>query len=138
MRKPRHEIEVKFDVAPRNVTVLQRLLRQRSKRPPVRETLTSVYYDTSRQLLRRSGVTLRVRQIGRRHVQTVKYIAPATGLLDRAEWEWPVRGAAPDLKLARKSGLAVFRDLTAAHVAPLFKTTAHRTKFMIGIRKSLI
>jgi inorganic triphosphatase YgiF len=138
MRKPRHEIEVKFDVAPRNVAVLERLLRQRSKRSPAREALTSVYYDTSRQLLRRSGVTLRVRQIGRRFVQTVKYIAPAKGLLDRAEWEWPVRSATPDLKLARKTRLAVFRELTPAHVAPLFKTTAHRTKFMIGIRKSLI
>jgi inorganic triphosphatase YgiF len=138
MRKPRHEIEVKFEVAPRNVIHVQRVLRQRSKRPAIRETQTSVYFDTQRQLLRRSGVTLRVRQIGRRHVQTIKYIAPATGLLDRAEWEWPVPGPEPELRLARKTGLRSFRDQPSPTILPVFKTTTRRTRFLIGGRKSLI
>jgi inorganic triphosphatase YgiF len=138
MRKPRHEIEVKFEVAPRNVTHLQRVLRQRAKRPAVRETLTSVYFDTPRHLLRRSGITLRVRQTGRRYTQTVKYIAPATGLLDRAEWEWAVPGPGPDLKLARKTGLRAFADQLAPKIAPVFRSTTRRMRFMIAGRRSLI
>lgn len=64
-----------------------------------RKHLKSVYYDTPEHLLRRSGLSLRVRQSGARFVQTVKTDA-ADDPLRRGEWEASVPSLAPDLALA--------------------------------------
>src|SRR6516165_5019 len=61
--------------------------------------LKDTYYDTPAGVLRGAGVTLRVRQCGKRFVQTMK-LAPAEGdlALRRGEWETPVAGIAPDFR----------------------------------------
>lgn len=64
-----------------------------------RKHLKSVYYDTPERLLRRNGLSLRVRQSGARFVQTVKTDAADDPLL-RGEWEASVASLAPDLALA--------------------------------------
>ena len=64
-----------------------------------RKHLKSVYYDTPERLLRRNGLSLRVRQSGARFVQTVKTDA-ADDPLRRGEWEASVPSLAPDLALA--------------------------------------
>ncbi len=57
--------------------------------------LHSVYYDTADQALRRAGLGLRVRKVGRRFVQTLKS-NDAGALLARGEWEVWVSGLEPD------------------------------------------
>ncbi|MBR0993216.1 CHAD domain-containing protein [Bradyrhizobium japonicum] len=64
-----------------------------------RKHLTSVYYDTPERMLRRNGLSLRVRQSGARFVQTVKTEA-ADDPLRRGEWEASVASLTPDLALA--------------------------------------
>lgn len=64
-----------------------------------RKHLKSVYYDTPERLLRRNGLSLRVRQSGARFVQTVKTDA-VDDPLRRGEWEASVPSLAPDLALA--------------------------------------
>lgn len=64
-----------------------------------RKHLKSVYYDTPERLLRRNGLSLRVRRSGARFVQTVKTEA-ADDPLRRGEWQASVPSLAPDLALA--------------------------------------
>ena len=63
--------------------------------------LDSTYFDTRDRRLTARGITLRVRKIGRRYVQTIKTAGKgsAGGLSTRSEWEWPVDGPKPDLSV---------------------------------------
>ena len=60
------ETEIKFEVSPGD---LQKLASSRSLRPSdgqiaEHQHLVSTYFDTPDQLLRRNGISLRVRQVG--------------------------------------------------------------------------
>src|ERR1700761_660934 len=67
-----------------------------------RRHLKSVYYDTKKRTLWRNGLSLRVRQVGTRFVQTVKAQESQEGdnPLRRGEWEAAVPSLKPDLALA--------------------------------------
>ena len=96
-----------------------------------RKHLKSVYYDTADRLLRRNGLSLRVRQSGTRFVQTVKTDA-AEDPLRRGEWEASVSSLAPDLALA----MAFIPEKLRGHLAiqPLeavFSTDIRRHACMI-------
>ncbi|MBR0880156.1 MULTISPECIES: CYTH and CHAD domain-containing protein [Bradyrhizobium] len=99
--RPAGEIELKllvdadrmahFNAAP--------VITANARNKGTRKHLKSVYYDTAERLLRRNGLSLRVRQSGARFVQTVKTDA-ADDPLRRGEWEASVSSLAPDLALA--------------------------------------
>jgi len=82
---------------------MPKLLRHPALRPLRRgRTRTahtsSTYFDTPDFRLQRDGVVLRVRQTGRRWVQTLKGPPQASGGLHaRAEYEWPVEGPKIDM-----------------------------------------
>ncbi len=57
--------------------------------------MSSVYYDTPDWALRKHGITLRVRHVQGRFVQTVKREAESN-LFDRGEWETEIGGPEPD------------------------------------------
>ena len=61
------------------------------------------------------GLSLRVRRIGRRHIQTIKQESGESAALStRNEWEHPIGGRQPDLDVARDAACAesdVERDL---------------------------
>ena len=59
------------------------------------DSLTSIYFDTPDQQVRRGGYSLRVRQVGEAHVQTVKATGSNNAIFARSEWEVPVAGNAP-------------------------------------------
>jgi len=90
--------------------------------------LTSVYCDTADGALERSGMTFRLRKIGRRFVQTVKCMpAPDDGPLSRPEWEIPVAGPEPDLPaLLPLLPAEVQAVLAAAPLQPVFTTKVRR------------
>ncbi|MGY2047142.1 CYTH and CHAD domain-containing protein [Methylobacterium sp. JK268] len=88
--------------------------------------LTSVYFDTEDRRLREAGYTLRVRHDGARHVQTVKSAGTGAGLFDRAEWEWEVAGAEPDLEPLGETPVAGLLGRKSV-LRPLFSATVSRS-----------
>jgi inorganic triphosphatase YgiF len=92
--------------------------------------MMGTYFDTEDQFLKRSDLSLRVRESDNRHIQTLKRVGPASGgLFVRDEWEHDVPGATPDVLLiedddVRKS-LAKLNGTAA--LRPIFETDIKRT-----------
>ncbi|WIW49903.1 CHAD domain-containing protein [Bradyrhizobium sp. 62B] len=98
-----------------------------------RRHLKSVYYDTSERLLRRNGLSLRVRQSGARFVQTVK-TEVADDPLRRGEWEANVASFVPDLALAMPFIPEKLRSSLEAHpLEAVFTADVHRHARMIDL-----
>lgn len=99
----------------------------------VRKHLKSVYYDTSGRLLRRNGLSLRVRQNGARFVQTVKTDA-ADDPLRRGEWEASVPSLTPDLALAMPFIPEKLRShLETQPLEAVFTADVHRHARMVDL-----
>jgi len=118
------EIELKLLVAWPDVPQLTASPMWQDQEP---RALTSIYFDTADQRLRRAGLTLRLRA----GIQTLKVIAPkAAGLFERAEWEHPVQGTTPDLSLLAQTPLAAV-DLNANLLQPVFLIHVDRRTALI-------
>src|SRR5581483_3482007 len=90
--------------------------------------LRNVYYDTPHLALHQRGVVVRVREAGRRYIQTVKSAngAGASGLFQRDEWERPVAGPKPDLSGIEDPALRRELGATASQLAPVFSSEVSR------------
>ncbi|RXH41587.1 CYTH and CHAD domain-containing protein [Bradyrhizobium zhanjiangense] len=132
------ETELKFRVAPRNLSSVLRKGRLSGRRgDQCEQSLASTYYDTTKHKLRRHGVTLRVRKIEGRYVQTVK--AGGAGSVTRGEWEHEVSGANPDLSKTRQTPLQELATRKLPRkLKPVFRTDIHRMAQARRVRKSQI
>ncbi|MGE5545339.1 MAG: CHAD domain-containing protein [Solirubrobacterales bacterium] len=131
-----NEVELKLGLQPED---MERLRRQRAWRAhlqqrPTVARLRSVYFDTAEFDLARAGITLRVRTIGRRHLQTVKHAGSrVAGLFTRREWETGIPSPAPDRLLMRSTGLPPLQnDDILGRLAPVFTTLVHRTVYRLA------
>jgi triphosphatase len=123
------ENEVKFEVSPGDLERLSaaRSLRPANGQPAKHKYFVSTYFDTPKHVLRRNGVSLRVRQVGKKHVQTIKTARDGIAL-GRGEWESKIESSEPDFRAARGTALEsllsknIRRDLD-----PIFTTHVHRT-----------
>ncbi|KAA0681914.1 CYTH and CHAD domain-containing protein [Roseomonas genomospecies 6] len=123
------ETELKLAVRAEDMAKLRSCpaVASRAKGKAGTKTLESTYYDTADRRLAGRLVTLRVRKVGDRHLQTVKG-APERGELGRAEWEHPVSGPAPDLSaIAAQEALDLLGSVGEAELQPLFTTVIQRT-----------
>ena len=124
------EVELKFEVPPGGARHLAGLPALRRNGGPAQEkNLVSVYFDTPKRKLQKHGLSLRVRHIGDKRVQTIKANGDAAaGLFSRGEWEKAITSDTPDLRAARHSplGSLLTRKLKRA-LAPVFETRVHRT-----------
>ncbi len=132
---PPREIELKLEVPEQALARLTRnpllrTIRKGTRRPA---SLVSVYYDTDTHTLRKHGLTLRVRRIGRRHVQTIKRESGARSpLMDRCEWEHDIAGGKPNFALVLDSGLeSILSKKLQAKLKPLFETRVRRNVYPI-------
>src|SRR5262249_3298603 len=92
------EIELKLQVAPENIPVLRNHPHfANAFNDSILQTLNSVYFDCPDNFLREHGLTLRVRQIGNKHIQTIKSVDQGSDWLERSEWEQTIEGDQPDL-----------------------------------------
>ena len=137
---PPREIELKLDVQVHNLPRLtdSSVLKGASKSAAKPIDLVSVYFDTNKLQLHQKGLSLRVRRIGRRHVQTIKQENNRNAaLLARGEWEHDVPAKQPDLNAARDTTLPrlVNNQLQRA-LKPVFETNVWRRVFQFRIDQS--
>lgn len=99
------ETELKLLIEPADVEALRKhpLLKKYASDPPHEEMLAGLYFDTPNYDLRRADAGLRVRQVGKDWIQTLKIGGQAVGgLHQRQEWESKVDGPTPDLAALRE------------------------------------
>ena len=129
------EIELKLEVPEPDLPRLtaSSLLRKASKSVAKPVNLVSVYFDTSKLQLHQQGLSLRVRRIGRRYVQTIKQENNGnTALFARGEWEHDVPAKQPDLNAARETALApLLNKKLRRALKPVFETHVRRKVFQI-------
>lgn len=134
------ETEIKFEVTPAD---LEKLAASRSLRPGNGELVThqhlvSTYFDTPKHVLRRNGVSLRVRQAGKKHIQTIKTATNGVAI-GRGEWEKRVDGNEPDLRAARGTPLdELLSKRVRRELDPVFSTHIHRTVVPLRPGKSQV
>src|SRR5258708_39847473 len=100
--KDHSEVELKFELSAR---AAERLRRHAliSKADHQTYSQSSVYFDTDKSEVHKSGYSLRVRQVGDCFTQTVKSNGSSAGLFDRGEWEARVEQMAPDPKALKRT-----------------------------------
>ena len=124
------EYELKFEIASGDV---HRLLSNPSVTPPATETrLRSTYFDTADAILRRHGVSLRVRRSDASVIQTVK--RTCTSIVDREEWEREGADAVPDLDWLRTTPLKPLfsKKRVADHLQARFTVDVERSVFALA------
>jgi inorganic triphosphatase YgiF len=126
------EIELKFLFAERDVAKVKALVAAASgARQATRQRLRTIYFDTPNQDLWNHGFAVRVRAIGKSHVQTVKRIASSP--IQRDEWEAQTGRPELDLgpientPLARLAGKPSIRRA----LRPAFEVDVERTSVML-------
>ncbi len=97
---------------------------------PVTRTLRSIYFDTPDHRLRAQGMSLRLRAIGDRWVQTIKSSSGVkNGISDADEPETPLVGPEPDVAAINdgKVRRTIQKALKASTLEPQFETVVTRT-----------
>jgi inorganic triphosphatase YgiF len=93
------EIELRFTVPPGELPRVMRICAPAgfSAGKPRTRRLRALYYDTPEFAFAKAGFTLRVRQVGRAHIQTVKNESTGTLASERAEYESRLSSPRPDI-----------------------------------------
>src|SRR5215470_3673250 len=121
------EIEVKLRVDPQKMASFRRSRWWRELEPVCKQSLHSVYFDTSDGQLRDGNISMRTRTDGHAVVQTVKLLNGASDSVSRREWEALVPDAIPDPSLVIDPALPQeFRKLTSADLHPVFDVDVKR------------
>lgn len=129
---PRTEIELKLSMSPEAMAQLRRsgALRDCTISPLVRKKLLSVYFDTPKHDLFTSGISLRVRRTGKKHIRTIKVgTAVEAGLSQPREHEQCVARIDPALDSIDDDELrdTLLRRIDGQTVAPMFETIITRS-----------
>ena len=126
------EIELKLRVSPENMAALATHPHfADSLGEPVNEILVSVYFNSDELFLRDHGLTLRVRHIGDKRIQTIK--SANHGIFERSEWEQTVEDDQPDLALVADTALGpLLTDDIRNSLKPVFETRIERTVYRVN------
>jgi inorganic triphosphatase YgiF len=125
------EIELKFLIDPRDLEGLAKLpVIGRSLAQAKSAKLITTYFDTEDRRLEKSGLTMRLRKIGRKRVLTVKQIEKAA--IGRAEWERSVKSDRPAAADYAASPAGAVLGKSATALAPLFASDVARRAALIA------
>lgn len=128
------EVELKLGVTPEHIIALRNHPRfTASFHNPTHQILDSVYFDSDDRLLRDRGLTLRVRHVDHRRVQTIKSTDPGVGLFERSQWEQTIEGDQPDLSRVGDAALGrILSDEVRKPLKPVFETRFERTAYHLN------
>ena len=127
------EVEIKLAVAPEKANRLLKLkiVRKHRNGKPSRRRLVSTYYDTPHHMLRKAGMALRIRDDGKKTIQTLKLPSNGpVGLQNSAEFNSTISLDGPSLEQITDPGLCRFiskKRLTNDRLTPVFTTDIIRT-----------
>ncbi len=127
------EIELKFLFAERDAAKVKALVFAASgSRQATHQRLRTTYFDTPNQDLWNHGFTLRVRAIGKSHVQAIKRIA-SSSRIQRDEWEEETGRPELDLGRIKNTPLARLAGKSSIRRAmrPAFEVNVERTSFLL-------
>jgi inorganic triphosphatase YgiF len=130
---PQTEFEVKLEAEPSTLRRLNSIpLIKTLKELPRRSSEASVYFDNDKRKLRKQGLMLRVRHIGKRYVQTIKAAGNSTPI-ERNEWETEISDAKPDLNMINGTPLeALITKKIIRGLKPMFETRIRRTTYLLA------
>lgn len=139
MNSSSKEIELKLELPRASLSSLNELPLLKPLKPaPGSATEISVYFDTDKFKLRKNGLMLRVRRIGRRYIQTIKATGNS-GPFERGQWEAEVAGSEPDLRLAKGNPLARFgNSKLRRQLKPIFETRVKRKVYRLTRKACVI
>ena len=127
------EIELKLEIDPGDLP----LVRQNPLLAAAESHSThqvSVYYDTPETALKKHGLTLRVRSIEGRFIQTIKAVTDNVGLVSREEIECEVASIRPDLAALPEHPVHDFiSDHDAASLGEIIRSEVERTTWLIDL-----
>jgi len=128
------EIELKLRIAPEDIAVLKNHPSfAHALHEPTQETVESVYFDSDDRFLREHGLTLRVRRVGDKHVQTIKTTNQGSDCIERSEWEQAIEGDQPDLTRVMDTALGpILTDDVRNALKPVFETRIERTAYHLN------
>src|SRR5664280_13791 len=128
------EIELKLRVAPEDIAALRNHPHfADALHDPTHETLDSVYFDSDKRFLHDHGLTLRVRHIGDKCVQTIKTANKGSDWFERLEWEQAIEGDQPDLTRVMDTALGpILTDDVRNALKPIFETRIERTAYHLN------
>jgi triphosphatase len=129
------ETEIKLQLPSANTARLRDVpLLRRVSGSKRSEQLVSVYFDTKHLKLKRSGLTLRVRHVDGRYIQTIK--SETGGLFERGEWEAEVADGRPDLKQASTALKPFGLKKLQRQLRPVFETRVQRITYPLTRKDS--
>jgi len=125
------EIELKLALSPHHVGALLQhpLFQQPEIQAAGTHRLCNTYFDTVEQALQGAKIALRIRQIGKRYIQTLKTRGQSkAGLHQRNEWEWELDQPSLDFSLLTETAWHTALDNPPAADAlhPAFSTDFER------------
>jgi inorganic triphosphatase YgiF len=127
------EIELKLRVAPEDIPILKNHPSLVSAlHDPTHEQLDSVYFDSDDRALRDHGLTLRVRHIGDKRVQTIKASNQGSYSIERSEWEQLIDSDQPEFTNIENTPLSpILTDDVRSALKPVFETRIERTAYRL-------
>jgi inorganic triphosphatase YgiF len=128
------EVELKLWVAPEDIVALRNHPHfTGSLHNPTHEMLDSTYFDSDDLSLRDHGLTLRVRHVGDKYLQTIKSADRGTGFFERSEWEQTIEGDQPDLSRVKDTAFGrILIDEVRKPLRPIFGTRVERTAYHLN------
>src|ERR1700722_5033434 len=136
-----HEVELKLLASPGSLDALRKApsIARYARNAGITRQMEAVYYDTADRKLFNHALSLRVRRIGKRHVQTLKR-GPLHGQpFRRQEWEHPVSDMTPDLTCLPTEEIgAPLAGLTSDGLEPIFTTKVRRRTQRLELPNAVI
>lgn len=130
------EIELKLSIDSKDAPLLwlHPTIVANSIDTPITHKIITIYYDTSDLRLLDAGISLRLRRVSGRWIQSVKAVATSlAGLHQRTEWEDVIANGQPDFTVILDPVLIkLFADQSLRDaLKPIFQTKVQRSEWQL-------